>query len=193
MWFLFSSQQSLPISLCPESFCPSAQKPILRTQSPSDPHYSVFKSNLVLFSLSRFPFNNYVITFVVFSLLAHILRIWNPLFSHPNIDHSSTHDLWAEVVSIVPTNPAVSTVKCGFYWRVRRRSVSHAGPDLTHPSATSSLTPSTALSCGLKLRQCCNPTDDFGSEGGPRGIWSDTDCNLVHWNYAALSNKIMLL
>ena len=147
---------------------------------------------LVLSSPSRFTFKNYVITFLVFPMLAHILRIWPFFFfsfSHASIDHSSTQDLWAEVVSILPTHLAVSSVQCGFYWRVRGRSVSHARRQLTHPIATSSLTPSTALPCGLKMRQCCSPTDDFETEGGPRGVRSDTDPNLVQWNCAALSNK----
>ena len=192
VWFLFSSQQSLPNSLWSDSFSPSAQKPIVRTQSPSDPHHPVFKINFS-FILP--------LTLYVQKLCNHISRLSHACshpshltffffsFSHASIDHSSTQDLWAEVVSILPTHLAVSSVQCGFYWRVRGRSVSHARRQLTHPIATSSLTPSTALPCGLKMRQCCSPTDDFETEGGPRGVRSDTDPNLVQWNCAALSNK----
>ena len=148
---------------------------------PSDPYYLLFKIQtlttsylrfiLVLPSLSRFPFNNYVIPSLAFPMLAHILHI-GPFFSfnHTTTDHSSTNELWAEMVSIVPIHPAVNTVQCDVYWRVRGRSLSHARPELTHPSATCSLTPSTALPCGLKLSQCCSQTDDFETEGGPRGI-----------------------
>ena len=147
MWLLFSSQQASLTSLCAESFCPFAQKPILRAQSQSDPHYSVFKIhfNLILpLMLSVQKLCNYIYRFSHACSHPSYLTIF--LFVRPNIDHSSTHDLWAEVVSIVPTLPAVSTVQCGFYWRVRGRSVSHARPDLTHPSATSPLTPNTVVS-----------------------------------------------
>jgi len=177
---LFSSQQTPPTSLGPDSFYLSAQKPTLRAQSPSDPHYTVFKihcSFILPLTLSVQKLCNPI------SRISHACShpSHQTLFSfyHSTIDHWSIHRLWAEVVSTVPTHPADSTVKYGFYWRVMGRSVSHARPELTHASATCSLTPSTALPCGLKLRQCCSPTDDFETEGQPRGIWSDTDCNLV--------------